>query len=101
MVKSAWDKEEEGGEGCGLTADSREGTRLGHLSNENPKRRLERAKALWQERASFPCSRRSKKHKEVWRTMKLGLEGAKGPGAEQGRVWFSVSSAGILLKARE
>ena len=47
---------------------------------------------------SFPCSRRSKDLKEVWSMMKLGLEGAKGPGAEQGRVWFSVSSIGICLK---
>lgn len=34
MVKTAWDKEEEHGEGCGLTADGREATRMGHLSNE-------------------------------------------------------------------
>lgn len=50
---------------------------------------------------SFPRSRRSKNRKEVWSTMKLGLEGARGPGAEQGRVWFSVSNVGILFKARE
>lgn len=39
VVKSAWDKEEEDGEGCELMADGREGTRMGHLSNEYPKQR--------------------------------------------------------------
>lgn len=39
MVKTAWDKEEEGGEGCGVTADGREGIKMGHLHKENPKQR--------------------------------------------------------------
>lgn len=39
VAKSAWNKEEEDGEGCELMADGRESTRMGHLSNEYSKRR--------------------------------------------------------------